>query len=290
MNASNEAEAPELMAEENDADVQEQPANGVLAALVLLQQQGADHFDPLRFRFIETMVRRAPHQNEKVRGVLQQKISLALAELETRFNAARDESTALLESISLQFPQSLPEANVLFEKADFSGVRNLSIKLRADNISQVLAELTQSLHFNDLHALADSMGETNPQSRVLDEILREQEKKALLSVAVKSGKEAASAPHVFRDLKAMRISRTIWAKLKADKRVALTFEQLPENAGPLNSLRLVIQSLSKMHDISPDYLQRFMAYADTLLWLEQTTKKPEPVAEKVIAKRTRSKR
>lgn len=45
--------------------------------------------------------------------------------------------------------------------------------------------------------------------------------------------------------------------------------QVPENAGPLNSHLLALQSLKQMRDIAPDYLKRFMSYVDTLFWLDQ---------------------
>ena len=41
-----------------------------------------------------------------------------------------------------------------------------------------------------------------------------------------------------------------------------------EDAGPLNSSRLVHRSLTLMRGLSPEYLQQFLAYADTLSWLE----------------------
>ncbi len=44
---------------------------------------------------------------------------------------------------------------------------------------------------------------------------------------------------------------------------------MPENAGPLNSHHLVHRSLLLMRDLSPEYLNRFMTYVDTLLWVDQ---------------------
>ena len=53
-------------------------------------------------------------------------------------------------------------------------------------------------------------------------------------------------------------------------------EQAPKNAGPINSHALLLRSLALMREISPDYLNRFMSYADTLLCLEQCDKeKPD---------------
>ena len=43
---------------------------------------------------------------------------------------------------------------------------------------------------------------------------------------------------------------------------------VPAKAGPLNSHQLVHQSLSLMHELSPEYLQHFMAHVDALLWLD----------------------
>ena len=37
----------------------------------------------------------------------------------------------------------------------------------------------------------------------------------------------------------------------------------------MNSQHLVLRSLQVMRDIAPDYLQSFMSYIDTLVWLEQ---------------------
>jgi len=76
------------------------------------------------------------------------------------------------------------------------------------------------------------------------------------------------------ELKSMRYFRKTWSKLSVDKQLAQAIEQGPENAGPLNSHQLVLRSLSLMRDLSPAYLNRFMSYADALLWLEQADSKP----------------
>lgn len=77
-----------------------------------------------------------------------------------------------------------------------------------------------------------------------------------------------------RELKSVRYFRETWSKLSMDRQLAQALEQSPENAGPLNSHQLVLRSLSVMRDIAPDYLNRFMHYADALLWLEQADSQP----------------
>ena len=48
-----------------------------------------------------------------------------------------------------------------------------------------------------------------------------------------------------------------------------SLEQVPGNAGPLNSSSLVHRSLSLMRELSPGYLQQFLSYVDALSWMEQ---------------------
>jgi hypothetical protein len=71
------------------------------------------------------------------------------------------------------------------------------------------------------------------------------------------------------ELKSVRYFRDSWAKLGVEQRVAQSFAKAPENAGPLNSHLLVLQALGRMRDDAPAYLQHFIAYADSLLWLQQ---------------------
>ena len=63
-------------------------------------------------------------------------------------------------------------------------------------------------------------------------------------------------------------------KMNVQKKVTQAIAQAPQNAGPINSHMLVLRSLSLMRDLSPDYLNRFMGYVDTLLFLDmpQTVK------------------
>jgi hypothetical protein len=70
------------------------------------------------------------------------------------------------------------------------------------------------------------------------------------------------------ELKSVAYFRDEWSKLSAEQQLTQTLAQAPENAGPMNSQHLVLRSLQVMRDIAPDYLQGFMSYVDTLIWLE----------------------
>lgn len=63
--------------------------------------------------------------------------------------------------------------------------------------------------------------------------------------------------------------KTRWIQLSANRQLEQAQEQVPENAGPLHSSRLVTRSLALMDALSPDYLHTFMAYVDALSWTEQ---------------------
>lgn len=62
-------------------------------------------------------------------------------------------------------------------------------------------------------------------------------------------------------------------KISVQKQVRQAMDQAPPNAGPINSHRLVLRALGLMRDLSPDYLERFMAYLDTLLLLQEAEHK-----------------
>ena len=78
----------------------------------------------------------------------------------------------------------------------------------------------------------------------------------------------SALPAAPRELKALRLYRDAWSRLGADQQLAESLTQAPKHAGPLNSHHLVLQALQHMRAVSPEYLQRFLAYAEGLLWLD----------------------
>ena len=79
----------------------------------------------------------------------------------------------------------------------------------------------------------------------------------------------AHQPSSFPILEALDEFRKIWSEVRTDSQVRQSLEQVPANAGPLNSGNLVHRSLTLMRELSPGYLQQFLSYVDTLSWLEQ---------------------
>lgn len=64
-------------------------------------------------------------------------------------------------------------------------------------------------------------------------------------------------------------ARRVWTQVRTDSQLRATLDDLPADAGPLNSATLVHRALHLMREVSPDYLQHFIAYTDTLSSLEQ---------------------
>jgi hypothetical protein len=86
--------------------------------------------------------------------------------------------------------------------------------------------------------------------------------------------------------------RKTWSAVRSESQLRQSLAFVPTNAGPLNSAALVHRSIALMRELSPGYLQHFLAYVDDLSWLEQLS---ASVGSKTVArpasrkKRTRKK-
>ncbi|HSX94516.1 MAG TPA: DUF2894 domain-containing protein [Hydrogenophaga sp.] len=88
-------------------------------------------------------------------------------------------------------------------------------------------------------------------------------------------------PDARTELRSAQAFRETWERLHAEDEVQQALERGPENPGPLNPHRLVLRTLGLLSELSPDYLRRFMAHADALLWLDEASArlKPAPAAK-----------
>jgi len=70
-------------------------------------------------------------------------------------------------------------------------------------------------------------------------------------------------------LESLDESRRTWTRLRTQSQLRHSLEQLPEDAGPLNSAVLAHRALSLMLELGNGYLEHFVTYVDTLASLEQ---------------------
>lgn len=249
-----------------------------LNALLL---QGANRFDPVAFRFIESMERRSHQQGVATQRIIETKLLKALEQYKFRYEVARAEAASQITKLAGVAPAMAHKAQLLFENADFKGVRRVFTEIPASS-STSLAALIQQLQRDDEpnteNALAHPTGENT-----LESLLQQQEEDVLHQYSNGTGPITPIVQGGRQELKSVRLFKNTWSKLSTQKRVNHTIQTAPRDAGPLNSQTLVIRSLAAMQALSPDYLNRFMTYADTLLWLEKALPKPEPVADRNAA-------
>ena len=184
-----------------------------VATLDAWRARGAHRVDPVRFRLIEAMVRRAAGHEGDARRILDQKVAGLLA----------------------AYREKLEEA-----------------QRTVDGTKQ------------------EAPAGRGPLAQLVEHIARQ----SPLQAEGSGGTDAAAGP----ELKTLRYFKSTWSRLSAERRITQSLAKVPENAGPLNSHHLVHRSLMLMHELSPDYLNRFMSYVDTLLWVDQLNASNAPAA------------
>jgi hypothetical protein len=132
-------------------------------------------------------------------------------------------------------------------------------------LQQLLAACAQCLDSNP--APAPAAAEASRKASALSGLL------AHIAQASQAGMPPApttpAAPRAPTELKAVRAHRKTWSRLRVDQQMHKALARVPDNAGPLNTQRLLHQALQLMRDASPEYTHRFMAQVDALLWLDQ---------------------
>ena len=87
------------------------------------------------------------------------------------------------------------------------------------------------------------------------------------SAAARAGLPAGGGD--WPELRSAQRFRETWERIGAEVQVQQARARAPQNAGPLNPKRLMLETLARMGELSPHYLRRFLAHTETLLWLEQ---------------------
>lgn len=226
------------------------------ALIASLRAAGVDRFDPVRFHHIGVLARRASAHQGSIRHLLDAKLAQALSGLKARFEQAQNDASQMLAQSVQQYPHAAGDLERCMTAGDFRQLQRQVAALRTREQCAALGALVRQLA---QHA---------PENAGVPQQVN------------------AGAPV---ELKALRNDRNTWSKLSVDKQVRQALDQAPANAGPINSHMLVLRSLALMRDIAPDYLNRFMAYADTLLCLDQGEKEKPAAPKKPPSARTAKK-
>lgn len=207
------------------------------ATLDAWRERGAHRLDPVRFRLIEALERRASRYQGTARRVLDDRLA------------------GLIHAYALKV-----------EQAEAQHARPLEVELQSRSARSALAALV-----DDMHAQAQRDGrDTAPRG----------------TPAMRNAQRESEILEYFRE---------IWSRINTASQLRQLPSQVPENAGPLNTHKLVYRSLVLMRALSPEYLQHFLGHVDALSWMQQLvgeTAPPKKDAVRTVAakKATRSKR
>ncbi len=236
------------------------------AGLAALRDRGAQHLNPAHFRYLEALARRVRGHDGNVRDMLDQRLARALAAYGTQYDAAVCELGQLVPVVANRHPQAAQDLRRLQVDGNVRAVRKLAARLddEARPGGGPLAVLVR--HIED-HSAAHA-----------------QTHGSYLEAAPVG---AATPP--LGELKTVQRFRATWNRLRVDEQLTRSQAKIPENPGPLNSHLLVLRALRRMQELSPAYLERFMAHVDALLWLDGAgIRGPAPTVK--AASRARDKR
>ena len=213
---------------------------GVDKRIASLRAAGANRFDPVGQHYLEALAKRAVRHQGRARCLLDKKLEQSLTLFSARFELAQSEASDMLTETVTAYPHAADKLQCLFVAGDFTGMKRCIQDVKKDNPPSMLGAL-----------------------------LRQFEQHGFETIPPRPGASAGSRT----ELKTLRGARNVWTTLSTSRQVTRALEQAPKNAGPINSHMLVLRSLALMRDVSPDYLNRFMSYADTLLSLDHQGEK-----------------
>ncbi len=146
-------------------------------------------------------------------------------------------------------------------------------RLLDERLAVLVADYSREIERIEAGAGADAGADGPPRRGPLGELADVLSRRA----AAPMSSDGSSAPNGFQrhqherspDLPVLDYFRETWSKVSTEKQLRQSLEQVPDNAGPLNSNSLVHRALSLMREVSPGYLQQFLSYVDALSWMER---------------------
>lgn len=238
-----------------------------------LSESGASRFDPVRFRYLQSMARRALHHNETVAAAIMLRAKPALEAFEADYKEANVSAATLALDTAAQGSKLAQLAQVLLEQHDYTALKKLQARseMKGQGFEQTLHRIEQLLpEAGELAAQESNLAN-------LQDYLHFQEEDLLSALLEDTNLDANENPRPRekkqRELKSVRQYRESWLKESSVKLVSRAIEQSPDNPGPLNPDMLATQSLVALRSLSPSYLKRFIPFVETLLWLEKTNDK-----------------
>lgn len=204
------------------------------ATLEIWRATGDDRVDPIRFHVIDALERRAASYDGDARRLLDERLGELIANYSADILRAQAKSEANGERAATEIDS---ERNA---PAAANTMPTQSAPCRGP-----LSELVDLLTSRAVPAAIPG------EERVTRSALR------------------PPRPDTSSDLPLLDYFRETWSRVSVDKQLRQSLEQVPDNAGPLNSNGLVHRALTLMRELSPGYLQQFLSYVEALSWMEE---------------------
>lgn len=221
------------------------------ATLDAWRASGHDRVNPVQFRYIAALARRAERHRGQARQVLDRKLTEALAAYAA--DLARASEPAQPASATAQrSAQDAASADAEIRVDRIAGTARDAGEHPADAVDRVADTKTAIPAARPLEALVAHLAKRHAAD---DES----------AVSTLLAQQRAAYP----ELPAIDYFREAWASVSTNKQLRQSQAHVPDNAGPLNSSHLVHRSLSLMRSLSPGYVRQFLSYVDALSWMEQ---------------------
>lgn len=161
----------------------------------------------------------------------------------------------LLRAMAERLPQHAGEARTLLAQR-----LDMLVATHAPAIDAAVAAA------RDMQATRDADTSADDALASLLARLARDDREANLPAQAETG--AAGEPSNSPAAHALAEARRAWSGVRARSQLQQSLQQTAEDAGPLNSSRLVHRMLARMQALSPGYLQHFVSYMDALAWLD----------------------
>ncbi|WP_162185972.1 DUF2894 domain-containing protein [Burkholderia pseudomallei] len=223
------------------------------------RERGADRLDPVRFRFIDALRRRAAAHGGDARRLLDARLAALIDAYAADLRRAESNGDACeCAGAPAPAPAPAPASSSSSSSSSSTSPAPTPAAPSTTTTSPAASSPAEPAR-GPLAALLDYIGSRErPTASAPDET------RAAPASPTASGRVALRAEPELLDY-----FRETWSKLSADSQLRASLEQVPKNAGPLNSSSLVHRSLSLMRELSPEYLRQFLSYVDALSWLQQ---------------------
>ncbi len=231
------------------------------AVLDTLGALGADNFQPLQFRYICGLLRRAQHRGESRQQRLRCKAQLALGALLEALEAACPKALEQAGEIVAARAELADRVNHLLTHFEFATLQRLAAQLSGGACSP-LAELLQSL--DSLDSAEVLLAKDHAPTDSLADFLRSQERELVAAHAALHTDSKAGR----QELRSARYYRDTMQRFGASRLVEQSVAESHPESGPLNPQMLASQSLARMKALSPACSVRYVNYLQTLFALD----------------------